>query len=224
MARTTFSGPVASQNGFIAESDNSKIIELKAPANLATAYALTLPPNTGTAGQVLTTNGTGVLSFTSGGGGGGGDVVGPASSTDNAITRYDATTGKLIQNSLVTLADDGAIVAPQAGSVIPFYFANVASFPSAASYHGAIAHSHATGAMYYAHGGVWIELYGTANLALTATAVVDLEAIGNAVNTTGKYTGKMAVVLATGLIFTATGAAAANAWKGSDGTTTATPV
>jgi hypothetical protein len=36
-----------------------------------------------------------------------GDVVGPASATDNAIARYDLTTGKLIQNSVVTLDDNG---------------------------------------------------------------------------------------------------------------------
>lgn len=36
-----------------------------------------------------------------------GDVVGPASATDNAIVRFDATTGKLIQNSVVTLSDAG---------------------------------------------------------------------------------------------------------------------
>ena len=41
--------------------------------------------------------------------GGGGDVVGPGSATDNAITRFDGTTGKLIQNSTVTLDDAGAI-------------------------------------------------------------------------------------------------------------------
>lgn len=34
-----------------------------------------------------------------------GDVVGPASSTDNAIARYDGTTGKLIQNSDVIVSD-----------------------------------------------------------------------------------------------------------------------
>lgn len=39
------------------------------------------------------------------GGGGSGDVVGPASATDNAIARYDATTGKLIQDSGITIAD-----------------------------------------------------------------------------------------------------------------------
>ena len=39
----------------------------------------------------------------------GGDVVGPASATDNAIARFDTTTGKLIQNSIVTVSDIGAI-------------------------------------------------------------------------------------------------------------------
>jgi hypothetical protein len=39
----------------------------------------------------------------------GGDVVGPASATDNAIARFDTTTGKLIQNSIVTISDTGAV-------------------------------------------------------------------------------------------------------------------
>jgi hypothetical protein len=37
----------------------------------------------------------------------GGDVVGPSSATDNAVARFDTTTGKLIQNSTVTLDDNG---------------------------------------------------------------------------------------------------------------------
>lgn len=40
---------------------------------------------------------------------GGGDVIGPASATDNAIARFDSTTGKLIQNSTVTLDDNGTL-------------------------------------------------------------------------------------------------------------------
>lgn len=36
---------------------------------------------------------------------GSGDVVGPASSTDNAVVRFDSTTGKLIQNSGVIVSD-----------------------------------------------------------------------------------------------------------------------
>jgi hypothetical protein len=39
----------------------------------------------------------------------GGDVVGPASATDNAVARYDTTTGKLIQNSLVIIDDTGSV-------------------------------------------------------------------------------------------------------------------
>ena len=34
-----------------------------------------------------------------------GDVDGPSSATDNAVARFDGTTGKLIQNSVVTIAD-----------------------------------------------------------------------------------------------------------------------
>lgn len=38
-----------------------------------------------------------------------GDVVGPGSSTDNAVVRFDSTTGKLIQNSTVIIDDNGAV-------------------------------------------------------------------------------------------------------------------
>jgi hypothetical protein len=38
-----------------------------------------------------------------------GDVVGPGSATDNAIVRFDSTTGKLVQNSAATVSDDGII-------------------------------------------------------------------------------------------------------------------
>ena len=52
----------------------------------------------------------------------------------------------------------GAITGDTVGNIIPFYFANQAAFPSATTYHGAVAHSHADAAMYYAHGGVWLKL------------------------------------------------------------------
>jgi hypothetical protein len=38
-----------------------------------------------------------------------GDVVGPASSTDNAVARFDLTTGKIIQNSGVTINDSDVV-------------------------------------------------------------------------------------------------------------------
>ncbi len=40
---------------------------------------------------------------------GDGDVVGPGSSTDNAVARFDTTTGKIIQNSGVTIDDSNNI-------------------------------------------------------------------------------------------------------------------
>ena len=68
-----------------------------------TAYAFTAA---GTAGQVLTSNGAGVPTWTTNAGG---DVTGPASSTDNAIARFDGVTGKLIQSSLVIVDDTGSV-------------------------------------------------------------------------------------------------------------------
>jgi hypothetical protein len=78
-------------------------------ATNAGSTTYTLPSADGTSGQVLSTNGTGTLSWTSAGGGGTGDVVGPASATDNAVARFDLTTGKLIQNSSVIVDDSGSI-------------------------------------------------------------------------------------------------------------------
>lgn len=42
-------------------------------------------------------------------GSGSGDVVGPSSATDNAIARFDTTTGKLVQNSTATISDAGVL-------------------------------------------------------------------------------------------------------------------
>ena len=48
-----------------------------------------------------------------------GKVDGPASSTDNAVARFDLTSGKIIQNSVVTISDTGllsGIIAPVSGT------------------------------------------------------------------------------------------------------------
>lgn len=63
-----------------------------------------LPDQTGNAGKFLTTDGSTASWGTPAGSG---DVVGPSSATDNAIARFNTTTGKLIQNSAVTISDTG---------------------------------------------------------------------------------------------------------------------
>lgn len=68
-----------------------------------------LPDYTGNANKVLSLNGGATdVEWTSNGAG---DVAGPASSTDNAVARFDSTTGKVIQNSGVTISDANLLTA-----------------------------------------------------------------------------------------------------------------
>ncbi len=88
------------------ENGTANYIGFKSPDSLTTNTSYTLP-SSGTSGQHLTwTTGdiltwTSILSL--------GDVVGPASSTNNAIARFDTTTGKIIQNSVAILSDLGSL-------------------------------------------------------------------------------------------------------------------
>jgi hypothetical protein len=75
----------------IAEGTNEYFTTAKARASVSAGTGISYNSTTG-----VITNSSPSL---------GGDVVGPASATDNAVARFDATTGKLIQNS-VTLIDD----------------------------------------------------------------------------------------------------------------------
>lgn len=99
-------------------------------------YTIELPTALGTTGQVLSidnTNGSNLRTeWVTPAAGGTGDVVGPSSSTDNAIARYDSTTGKLIQNSVNRIFDSGEMwtngpistgrISGTTGGI--FYFAN----------------------------------------------------------------------------------------------------
>ena len=110
---STFSGAVVMSSNLtlngqsdvrFADSDSSNWVAFQAPATVASNVTWTLPSADGTSGQLLQTNGSGTLSWISAG-----NVVGPASATDNAIVRYDLTTGKLIQNSGVTIDDSNNV-------------------------------------------------------------------------------------------------------------------
>lgn len=88
------------------DTTGGEYVALQAPATLATSYTLTLPIDDGTNGQALITDGNGVLSWSSAASG---DVYGPASATDEALARFDGTTGKIIQNSVITATDAGTV-------------------------------------------------------------------------------------------------------------------
>jgi hypothetical protein len=72
-------------------------------------FGIGATPSYGTAGQVLTSGGSAAAPTWTTVSSGGGDVVGPSSSTDNALARFDTTTGKLLQNSVGILSDAGAL-------------------------------------------------------------------------------------------------------------------
>lgn len=93
-----FTGTVVLTTTNIAEGTNEYFTTAKARASVSAGTGISYNSTTG-----VITNSSPSL---------GGDVVGPASATDNAIVRFDATTGKLIQNSAVTIDDAGNIISP----------------------------------------------------------------------------------------------------------------
>jgi hypothetical protein len=62
-----------------------------------------------TDGKLYYKNNGGTVTLLASTAGAAGDVVGPASSTDNALARFDLATGKLIQNSVGILSDAGIL-------------------------------------------------------------------------------------------------------------------
>jgi hypothetical protein len=123
----SISQATTSTNGYLSSTDwntfNNKLSTAVTSATAGTGMSVSASTgavtftNTAPDQTVVLTAGSNVTitgaypSFTiaSSGGGGGGDVVGPASATDNAVARYDSTTGKLLQNSVVTVGDTGAV-------------------------------------------------------------------------------------------------------------------
>ena len=73
-----------------ADSDSSHYIALQAPATVASDYTLTLPAATGTSGQVLSTDGSGTLSWSTG------------SSGDVTLTGTQTLTNKTLTSPILT--------------------------------------------------------------------------------------------------------------------------
>ena len=73
----------------------------------------------------------------------------------------------------------GRIVASSTNNTIPFLYSNQTDLPSASTYHGAVAHVHATGALYYAHAGAWWELVNkeSSGVVGTGTEFYNIEAL-----------------------------------------------
>jgi hypothetical protein len=88
----------------------------------------------------------------------------------------DVSGSATVHNGLVVngaIADiNHQIVGIQTNNVIPFYYAQVSDFPSASTYHGAVAHGHDTGLLYYAHGGAWLELVSKNSSGVTGKVIV----------------------------------------------------
>lgn len=74
-----------------ATANGSNYVALQAPAALAADVTYTLPDADGTSGQVLSTNGSGTLSWATAGGGGGGSAILRSTVTINTVDGSPAT-------------------------------------------------------------------------------------------------------------------------------------
>ena len=101
-----------------------------------------------------------------------GNVTGNTTGTHTgAVVGNVTSTGA---SSFNTISAIGVITGATVGNVIPFYYANQSAFPNPATYHGAIAHSHADGKMYFAHSGSWAALANASDAYVLPTATTSV--------------------------------------------------
>ena len=110
-----------------------------------TAGGLTYPNVNGTSGQILTSDGSGNVTWQnapSGGGGSATQSLDQVLSVGNTTTRDIITTGKILYSN---------------------NYANLGDLPSPSTYHGMFAHVHGEGHGYYSHAGAWVQLLDTSS-------------------------------------------------------------
>lgn len=130
----------------------------------------------GTNGQVLTTDGAGAFSFTtiSGGASDWSELTG----TPTTLSGYGITDALGLAGGTMT----GAIDAPTvANHKIRFLYDTLGDLPDASTYHGAVAHVHSEGKLYYAHSGAWAAVQNE------SSAVVDFADLGTTPTTLSGY-------------------------------------
>jgi len=149
MARTTFSGPVASENGFIGISASGKTLSILPPANLSADTTLVFPNGAGSAGQQLTTDGTGTLTWAASGGAdfSSPPAIGNTSPNTGAFTFLTSTTSS--SSTATSTATRGTFAALTVTD--PFGSSNPITPSSGQGVQGRIAGSNLTStATYYA--------------------------------------------------------------------------
>jgi len=78
--------------------------------------------------------------------------IATANIEDDAITAAKINDGEIVNAAVsATAAIDDTKIAPP-------YYAAVANFPAASDHHGRVVHAHSEEAMFYSHGGSWVQL------------------------------------------------------------------
>jgi len=98
---------------------------------------------------------------------GGGDVNGPASSTDNAITRFNGAGGKTLQNSVITIDDSGNLLPvtsniPSLGSTSNYWKNLFLGSGSVLNFNNDLTLTHSTNLLTLAGGNLQVSDHGTA--------------------------------------------------------------
>lgn len=119
MARTTFTGPVRSLNGFegaftstsiVLQSDNANSITLDAPNSLAASYNFIFPTTDGNSGQALTTDGSGNTTWTTLFSASNPGAIGGGTAAAGTFTALTATSLSMTNTSSSTSLYEPAVV------------------------------------------------------------------------------------------------------------------